>query len=254
MASIYTTVLSNPADAGGDLSDQNNSSNFYTDGAYQTNNPNWHQEESPWKAQQVIDVIERTRLHPASICDVGCGAGEIIKILSERLPDTITYTGYDISPHAIELSSKRAAENISFHLGAQPPQANSSDLILGLDVLEHIEDYHGFLRELKTKARYKLLHIPLDLAVQRVFRISTLLDDIDQVGHLHFFTKELALAALKRANYKLIDVAYIAKRIDLSMGRKRARLLTLPRKMLFSLNPDMASRLFGGWSLSVLAE
>jgi len=226
----------------------------YIDGTYQTNNPNWHQEESPWKAQQVIDVITRSGLQPASICDVGCGAGEIIKILSQRLPGKISYAGYDVSPQAMALSAPRSAQNISFHLGAQPQKIKSFDLILGLDVIEHVEDYFGFLRELKTKARYKLLHIPLDLAVQRLFRISTLLDDIETVGHLHFFTKELALAALKRTGYKLIDVSYIAKRIDLCMGRKRARLLTLPRKMLFSMNPDLASRIFGGWSLSVLAE
>lgn len=228
--------------------------NLYTDGTYLTSNPNWHLEESPWKAQQVIDVIHRNGLQPASICDVGCGAGEILKILSERLPGRISYAGYDISPQALALSKSRSTENISFHLGAQPKEAKSYDLILGLDVIEHVEDYIGFLRELKTKARYKLIHIPLDLAVQRLFRISTLLDDIETVGHLHFFTKELALAALKRAKYKLIDVSYVAKRIDLRMGRKRARLLTLPRKMLFALNPDLASRVFGGWSLSVLAE
>jgi hypothetical protein len=125
---------------------------------------------------------------------------------------------------------------------------------MALDVVEHIEDYIGFLRKFKEIARYKLLHIPLDLAAQRVLRVSTLLDDMDSVGHLHFFTKEIALAALKRAGYKIIDATLIAKRIDLQMGRKRARLLSFPRRSLFSINPDLASRLFGGWSLSVLAE
>jgi len=228
--------------------------NIYNDGTYQKNNPNWHQEESPWKVNQIIGVIERNGLKLSSVCDVGCGAGEVLRLLSERLPDNITYAGYDISPQAIAICSKRAAGNISFHLGDLLEEDKTFDMVLGLDIVEHVEDYLGFLRKLKGKARYKLLHIPLDLAVQRLLRISTLLSDIEHVGHLHFFTMETALAALKRADYRIIESTYVAKRIDLRMGGKKARLLTVPRKLLFSINSDLASRIFGGWSLSVLAE
>ena len=228
--------------------------NIYTDGTYLKNNPNWQQEESPWKAQQVIDVIERNDLHLASICDVGCGAGEVLRRVAEHLPGDITYSGYDISPQAIDLSAKNCAKNISFHLGNVIEEEVTFDLVMCLDLIEHIEDYITFLRKIKTKARYKLFHIPLDLAVQRVLRISTLIDDMEQVGHLHFFTKEIFLAALERADYKIVESSYIAKRIDLHMGGKKARLLTLPRRLAFRIDHDMASRLFGGWSLSVLAE
>jgi SAM-dependent methyltransferase len=228
--------------------------NIYQDGTYQKNNPNWHLEESPWKAKQVLDVIERNGLLPTSIGDIGCGAGEIIHILSQRLPANVKYAGYDISPQAIALSAGRESANISFHHCDLLEEDVAFDLVLGLDIVEHVEDYIGFLRKLKPKARYKLLHIPLDLAVQRLLRISTLLHDTKTVGHLHFFTKELALSALERAGYRVIESTYIAKRIDLRMGNKKARLLTLPRRMLFAINQDLASRVLGGWSLSVLAE
>jgi 2-polyprenyl-3-methyl-5-hydroxy-6-metoxy-1,4-benzoquinol methylase len=227
---------------------------IYKDGTYHKKNPNWHQEESSWKARQVIEVIERNGLNPSSICDVGCGAGRVLRLLSEHLPGTIAYCGYDISPQAIALCSKMAKCNISFHCCDLLDEDKCFDLVLGLDVVEHVEDYIGFLRKLKGKARYKLLHIPLDLAVQRVLRINTMIIDMEHVGHLHFFTKETALAALKRAGYKIIESTYIAKRIDLRMGGKKARLLTIPRKLLFSINKDLAPRVFGGWSLSVLAE
>jgi 2-polyprenyl-3-methyl-5-hydroxy-6-metoxy-1,4-benzoquinol methylase len=32
------------------------------------------------------------------------------------------------------------------------------DLILILDVIEHVEDYFSFLRDLKSKSQYKLIH------------------------------------------------------------------------------------------------
>ena len=227
---------------------------IYKNGTYLKNNPNWHQEESSWKAKQVIEVIERNNLQLSSICDVGCGGGWVLRLLSEHLPGTITCCGFDISPQAIALCSQMVEGNISFHLGDFPEEDKGFDLVLALDVVEHVEDYIGFLRKLKGKARYKLLHIPLDLAVQRVLRIQTLIMDMEHVGHLHFFTKETALAALKRAEYKIIESSYIAKRIDLRMGGKKARLLTYHRKLLYSINKDLASRVFGGWSLSVLAE
>jgi SAM-dependent methyltransferase len=226
---------------------------LYQLGAYLQHNPTWHQEESPWKAGRIMEVIERNNLRPATVCDVGCGAGEVLRLLAESLPASTRFFGYDIAPHAIALTRGKAADNISFGLGDGLEDGRQYDLALCLDVVEHVEDYLGFLRRLRQKARYKLLHIPLDLAVQRLLRVSTLLWDMERVGHLHFFTRETALAALHRAGYTIIDCAYIAKRIDLRMGGRKARLLTLPRRLLFRLNGDLASRVFGGWSLSVLA-
>ncbi len=227
---------------------------IYDDGTYLKNNPNWHQEESAWKARQVIAVIERNGLKLSTVCDVGCGAGEVLRQLSVSLPGNISYTGYDISPQAIAISSEKAGGNICFHCGCVFEEDKTFCMVLALDIVEHVEDYIGFLRKLKGKARYKLLHIPLDLSVQRLLRISTLLSDMEHVGHLHFFTREIALAALKRLDYRIIECSYIAKRIDLRMGGKKARFLKVPRKLLFSVNSDLASRLLGGWSLSVLAE
>ena len=49
------------------------------------------------------------------------------------------------------------------------------DLLLMLDVFEHVEDYIGLLRAVRSKAKQKLFHIPLDLSVQSVLRRDGLL-------------------------------------------------------------------------------
>src|SRR5690606_39364807 len=46
------------------------------------------------------------------------------------------------------------------------------DLVLCIDVFEHIEDYLGFLRILRDKGTYKLFHIPLDMTVLSVLKNS----------------------------------------------------------------------------------
>lgn len=227
---------------------------IYLDGTYLKNNPNWHLEESAWKAQQVIKVIERNHLSLSSVCDVGCGAGEVLCQVSKHLHGEQSFTGYDISPHLMEQWALRETKSVHFYCGDIFEKDEHFDLIMALDVVEHVEDYIGFVRKLKEKARYKLFHIPLDLAVQRLIRVGTLLDDMQSVGHLHLFTSELVLAQLQRVGYRIIEDAYIAKRIDLKMGGKKSRLLTIPRKVCFAMNHDLTARFFGGWSLSVLAE
>jgi hypothetical protein len=38
-----------------------------------------------------------------------------------------------------------------------------------MDVVEHLEDYFSFLREIRPKGEFKMLHIPLDLSVQTIY-------------------------------------------------------------------------------------
>ena len=58
-----------------------------------------------------------------------------------------------------------------------------------LDVIEHVEDYFSFLRDIRTKSSYKLFHIPLEVSVQGVLRGKIFLRNRDLYGHLHYFTK-----------------------------------------------------------------
>ncbi len=47
---------------------------MYTDMKYRENNPSWHIEDSPWKANHIHRIIQKHRLEPRTICEVGCGS------------------------------------------------------------------------------------------------------------------------------------------------------------------------------------
>jgi len=128
------------------------------------------------------------------------------------------------------------------------------DIVLAIDVFEHIEDYLGFLRKLRDKGTYKIFHIPLDLSVQAVWRRTPIRRAREQMGHLHFFTKETALAALETAGYNVLDWFYTAGSLEAPTRRWTARVLAVPRKLLFALHQDAAARWLGGFSLLVLAQ
>lgn len=61
------------------------SQQLYISGEYLNKNPTWHVEESPWKAQQILRMLTLHHLTPRSICEVGCGAGEVLKQLQEQM-------------------------------------------------------------------------------------------------------------------------------------------------------------------------
>lgn len=228
---------------------------LYKDGTYLENNPSWHEGDSSWKAKQIRKIIERNFLNPKKICEIGCGAGEILNQLSEQYDEGREYFGYEISPQAFELCKKKSKHNLTFKLlDLLEENAEYFDIVMAIDVFEHVEDYFGFLRKLKEKAEFKIFHIPLDLSVQTVLRSSPIIKRRKSVGHIHYFTKETALETLKDTGYEIVDYFYTSGSLELTNRGWKANLLKIPRTLAFSVNRDLAVRILGGYSLLVLTK
>lgn len=228
---------------------------IYVNGTYLAKNPSWHVEESPWKAQQILRMLRRNHLTPKTICEVGCGAGEILHQLQEHLEHDCLFWGYDISPQAIAMARSRENERVHFKLAdINHEQEVFFDLILVMDVIEHVEDYFSLLKGIKRSSDLKIFHIPLDLSVQTVLRSKPLLGMRRAYGHIHYFTKEIALEMLKDLGYEVLDYFYTALYVDLPSERLGRRLLILPRKLFFAIHQDLAARILGGFSLLLLAK
>ena len=228
---------------------------MYTKGEYLDANPTWHAEDSPWKASNIAKMLERNQLSPKSVCEVGCGAGRILDELHAKLPSDVTLSGYDISPQASALNKHLEKPRLTFHLAdLLSTDAPRFDLLLCIDVFEHVEDYFGFLRKLKTKAEWKIFHIPLELSANYVLRKDMFTTGRKAVGHIHYFSKETALATLEEAGYDVKDHFFTAGDVDLPARNWRKAVAKIPRRALYSVNPEFAVRLLGGYSLMVLAR
>ncbi len=227
---------------------------IYEDGTYLDNNPSWHEEDSAWKAKHIRNIIERNSLNPSSICEIGCGAGEILNQLNGHYGDRVALFGYEISPQAFELCSKKAKANLTFRLSDLLQDSDAHfDVVMAIDVFEHVEDYFGFLRKIREKAAYKIFHIPLELSVQSVLR-SSITKHRKSIGHIHYFTKETALEALKDTGHEIVDYFYTNGALDLPNRGWKANLLRIPRKLASLANRDLAARILGGFSLMVLTK
>jgi hypothetical protein len=231
---------------------------LYTSGEYLEKWPTWHVEISPWQARQITHMMKRNNLKPRTICEVGCGAGEILKQLQANMNDESIFWGYEISPQAFKLCQDRANARLHFKLADFTQEKDSFfDLILIIDVIEHIEDYFSFLRAIKPKSTYKIFHIPLDMTAKTIIR-GGLITMLEEHGHIHYFSKETALGILRNIGYEVLDYFYTTPSLDLpandSRGEFRRQAMKLPRKLLFSINDDFAVRTLGGCSLMVLAR
>lgn len=222
-------------------------------GEYLKSNPSWHVEDSPWKAKQILKILSRNRINPKSVAEVGCGAGEILNQLYGAMPGDVNFAGYDISPDGIRLAKAREKDRLKFMLEDVQEIDEKFDLLLVIDVFEHVTDYLGFLRSLKNKAAYTVFHIPLDISAQAVLR-NKLMNKRQTVGHLHYFTKDTALASLKDTGFEVMDFFYTAGSIDFPRKTLKSKIAFLPRKLMFKFDEDITASLLGGFSLLVLAK
>lgn len=181
---------------------------LYTSGEYLKRNPLWHVDESPWKATFVLRMMAKHHLEPKTVCDVGCGAGEVLRLLQQAMDPQCTFRGHEISPQAFALCATRANERLQFTLGDIRHETVYFDLILLLDVLEHLEDYFSFLRAIRPMSGYKIIHIPLDISARTILG-RDLIECRAAFGHLHYFTKDLAIQMLRDAGYEVVDYLYM---------------------------------------------
>lgn len=227
----------------------------YLTGEYQYANPTWDQEDSPWKAALVRELVRERGIPAASIAEIGCGAGGVLAALRPAFPEA-RLAGFDIAPDAARFWPQHATSGVEYTLGDffQSSGDRRYDLILVLDVLEHLADPMAFLLRLRTRARHFVLHIPLDLSALSVLREAPLLRARAKVGHIHYYTKSLALALLSECGYEVLEARYTGAAFSAPQRRWPAKAAALARRLVYALGGDAGVRLLGGETLLVLAR
>lgn len=223
----------------------------YRDGGYLRANPDWHVADSTWKAGLVLEMIREQSVRCASVCEVGCGAGEVLRTLHEHFGGQCV--GYEISPDAYRLAIARAGPGLEFRLGDAAADDSHYDLMLLLDVVEHVPDSVAFLTSLRHKADAAIMHIPLELSVQSILRPGRLERSRRTLGHVHFYNAELARATVREAGYELRATRYTCSGVDRPPQSILARAARAPRRLM-RLSEPLAARTLGGFGLLLLVS
>ncbi len=64
-------------------------------------------EHSSFKSEQLAKILGNNDLRPATVAEIGCGAGEVLNQLRLLLSATKEYFGSKISPQAFELCKNK---------------------------------------------------------------------------------------------------------------------------------------------------
>lgn len=226
----------------------------YQDGDYLARTEDWHEGDAHWKAAHVAALLKAAGVRPARVADTGCGTGGVLVQLQAMLPPQTDFTGFEIAEPAFHTASGRGNAHLHFvHGDVTAATIEPFDLMLAMDVFEHVPDYLGFLEDLRGKARRFVFHIPLDLSVR------SLLTDLPMyrrrtVGHLHYFTAETARATLEDCGYRVVQDRFTHAILQPAPVGWKRKLRTLPDRAFYAANPALCARVLGGCSLLVLAE
>lgn len=113
----------------------------------------------------------------------------------------------------------------------------------------------GFIIRCKDIGKYKIYHIPMDIHVSAVLR-SNFSSVRYSIGHIHYFTAETAIAALKDIGHEIVDLFFTNGTAGLFRQHptlKRA-VANVPRWLLSKISLPFTANLLGGYSLLVLTK
>ncbi|WDR02352.1 methyltransferase domain-containing protein [Devosia algicola] len=226
----------------------------YLNGDYAEKNPDWDSADAPWKAGKIAQILADHAVVPQSVVEVGCGSGAVLVGLQKMLPNA-RMEGYDIAPDAQRFWGEPSHLGIHFGLGDYLEMDTPvPDVVLVVDVLEHLGNPWDFLSRLRSRSKLIVCHIPLDLSASSVVRETPLLHVRDKVGHLHYFTKQLAVLLLEESGYEVLEARYTNASLDAPQLALRTRMFGWLRRLLCALNKDFGVRMLGGETLMVIAR
>jgi SAM-dependent methyltransferase len=103
-------------------------------------------------------VQQMLELRPTTVIDLGCGEGVVADVLLKHLGQ-IKYIGYDKNPIAIREAERRSPAAVfqRADIFDVEPTPDAADVILCLEVLEHMEDADRFLKHIARLQPHRLI-------------------------------------------------------------------------------------------------
>lgn len=147
------------------------------------------------------------------VLEIGCSAGGTISWLKTIWPDA-EFVGVDGNPSVLDALRSSADTALMHDLDKPLPDIGKFDLVLALDILEHLRNPKAVLADLVTRlsdsgrvivSLPNLAHISVvaDLALRRRFEYSD--QGILDRTHLRFFTERSAINLMEGSGLTVVD-------------------------------------------------
>ena len=247
---------------------------LYSSDRYIENNPMMHEEDSPWKMEKIVPLIDnfisRQKKKEINLLDVGGGAGLIMSrtaaYMENKFSVKVNKFILDLSPGMLEVQKKR---NPDFKMALNEDILKTSlcdkeiDLTLMVDVLEHVSMPSDVLTEVRRISKFVILKVPLEnnlyLKIQNFIRRGKprkLL--LERFGHINVYSfRDLRTQIEKYAGkvlyFNFTNVFdYYRKSERYKQWRFRTKLPNLCALYLFKLSPRLCSITFNDFVMVLM--
>jgi hypothetical protein len=105
--------------------------------------------------REAVDRVEDRMRQPAKVIDLGCGDGGLLSLIS-RLPFVIP-SGYDFQPSNQRGWDERNVIAYSMNFVEQFDTVPDADIYVMTEVLEHLTDPHGFVKQIAARGMMQLI-------------------------------------------------------------------------------------------------
>jgi len=164
-----------------------------------------------WK----IDMLTRALpedIKFKSILEVGCAFGVVLDKFTKKIKIKDA-TGLDIATENIKFAKEMFPE-LAFYSGTientfldkQGLPLKQFDLVLLSDIVEHVPDELGFMKNVSKLSRYVLLNLPLEKSFSNRNRNYGI---HDRSGHLKAYDPRDARSLIDRAGFKIVKSIYV---------------------------------------------
>jgi SAM-dependent methyltransferase len=242
-------------------------SDLYLTDKYVAKNPDLHQNDSPWKVSKLLPFIDTFIKHNTngeiSILDVGGGAGLILKALTEYIEQKtcvkVKMYSADLSGYMLKIQRQ---QNVSIcgllksDVQSMPFLDKQFDLVLMVDVIEHIPKPEFALKELKRISRYVLFNVPLEnnfiLNISNLARNGAVrLERIASIGHINVYCyRKFRLESDKylgdMVQYSLVDLYDLYHHTHTGLNSAKSKVIFGVSNVVFKFSKLTCVSFFGG--------
>lgn len=156
-----------------------------------------------WEGRRQLVRQLITQKRPQKILDIGCGTGETLSFIKSLFPKSLVY-GVDTSIRALNYSRARGHKKIYKSNALNLPfKDNTFDVILFLDVLEHIEKDVEAIKEAQKKLKKNGSIIITSPGLQFIWSKH----DSEQ-GHKRRYTRRRIQFIARESNLRTSFVSY----------------------------------------------
>ncbi len=169
-------------------------------------------------ADEIVRLAYYCRRKPVKVLDFGCGYGGFLKILQERMGDSVEVHGIEIDSEvcakASESLSSALVYCVDLKVDTRIVPRGYFDVITMLDVIEHLDDPRLYLQRLAECASpdcILLLSTPnIESLNARIYRYNWVLHGAP--GHVYYFGPRSIKIALQQSGWK-VDKLYTERTI-----------------------------------------